>query len=148
MRVLVDVALTALFPEVAVARARIVIPGECSEDRPESTMRKLQLMFQGGERNATPIQLRAMRLFPADGPRRYTNGGPRCSDFGTRVRLLCRKSARKTSIEALRQQGADTLCRTRKLPPGPYRNDLRQPASNCCACTSWISRPGCRARLQ
>ena len=27
---------------------------------------------------------------------------------------------------SLRRQAADTLQRARKLPPGPYRNDLRQ----------------------
>jgi hypothetical protein len=26
----------------------------------------------------------------------------------------------------IREQAADTLRRARKLPPGPYRNDLRQ----------------------
>jgi hypothetical protein len=26
----------------------------------------------------------------------------------------------------LREQAANTLCRARALPPGPYKNDLRQ----------------------
>jgi hypothetical protein len=32
----------------------------------------------------------------------------------------------KAAATALREQAANTLCRARALPPGPYKNDLRQ----------------------
>lgn len=32
----------------------------------------------------------------------------------------------KVAAAPLREQAANTLRRARKLPPGPYRNDLRQ----------------------
>jgi hypothetical protein len=36
------------------------------------------------------------------------------------------KTPSQLAASPLRRQAADTLLRARKLPPGPYRNDLRQ----------------------
>ena len=44
----------------------------------------------------------------------------------------------------LREQVADTLLRARKLPPGPYRNDLRQLGVNLL----WLYKEGLRANVQ
>jgi hypothetical protein len=44
----------------------------------------------------------------------------------------------------LREQAVNTLLRARKLPRGPYRNDLRQLGLNLL----WLHRLGIRANVE
>ena len=54
------------------------------------------------------------------------------------------KTPSRTVPSPLREQAANTLLRARKLPPGPYRNDLRQLGVNLL----WLYKTGLKANIQ
>jgi hypothetical protein len=49
-----------------------------------------------------------------------------------------------TAPSPIREQAANTLLRARKLPPGPYRNDLRQLGVELL----WLYKLGLRTDVQ
>jgi hypothetical protein len=54
------------------------------------------------------------------------------------------KTPDRMASSPLREQVANTLLRARKLPPGPYRNDLRQLGVNLLR----LYKEGVRANVQ
>lgn len=54
------------------------------------------------------------------------------------------KTPARMAPSPLREQAVNTLLRARKLPRGPYRNDLRQLGLNLL----WLHRQGIRANVE
>ena len=54
------------------------------------------------------------------------------------------KTLSRTAPSPLREQAANTLLRARKLPRGPYKNDLRQLGVNLL----WLYKKGLRANVE